>query len=156
MCKPRCINKGILPVTRRFGTRLPSTFQHRIWLIWMPIPVRIFSLTEFSDHLKRHKHKSHFVVFITSFLHLNKEFFGSSKVIFVKISQNLIKSPLKSCLFSQISVHSLWYAWISLDVSAPDYNYLAYFAFYIRKTTNKKRKTTTKKKKTLHDIYRNI
>ena len=36
------------------------------------------------------KHKSHFVVFITSFLHLNKGFWllcGSSKVIFVKISE---------------------------------------------------------------------
>ena len=41
--------------------------------------------------LWRNKHKSHFVVFITSFLHLNKAFWlllGCSKVIFVKISQD--------------------------------------------------------------------
>ena len=30
-------------------------------------------------------------------------------MIFVKISQNFIKSPLKFCLISQISVHSLWH-----------------------------------------------
>ena len=30
-------------------------------------------------------------------------------MIFVKISQNLIKSPFKICLISQISVHSLWH-----------------------------------------------
>ena len=29
-------------------------------------------------------------------------------MIFIKISQNFIKSPLKLCLISQISVHSLW------------------------------------------------
>ena len=62
--------------------------------------------------LWRNKHKSHFVVFVTSFLHLNKGFWlfwGSSKVIFIKISQNFINSPLKICLISQISVHSLWH-----------------------------------------------
>ena len=60
--------------------------------------------------LWRNQHKTHFVVFITSFLHLNKGFWlfwGSSKVIFVKISQNFIESHLKICLISQISVHSL-------------------------------------------------
>ena len=36
-------------------------------------------------------------------------FWGSSKVIFVKISQNFIKSPLKIWFISQISVHSLWH-----------------------------------------------
>ena len=30
-------------------------------------------------------------------------------MIFVKISQNFIKSHLKICLVSQISVHSLWH-----------------------------------------------
>ena len=47
------------------------------------------------------KHKAHFVVFITSFLHLNKSFWlfgGRFNVIFVKIWQNLIKSPLKYSL----------------------------------------------------------
>ena len=62
--------------------------------------------------LWRNKHKSHFVVFITSFLRINKGFWllwGSSKVIFVKISQNFIKSPLKICLISQTSIQSLWH-----------------------------------------------
>ena len=60
----------------------------------------------FQQILWRNKHKS--VVFITSFLQLNKSFWlilGSSKVIFVKFSQNYIKSPLKICLISQA------YAW---------------------------------------------
>ena len=60
----------------------------------------------------RNKHKSHCVMFITSFLHLNKGFWlfwGSSKVIFVKMSQNFIESPLKICLISQTSVYSLWH-----------------------------------------------
>ena len=51
-------------------------------------------------------------MFITSFLYLNKGFWlfwGSSKLFFVKISQNFIKSPLKICLIAQISVHSLWH-----------------------------------------------
>ena len=64
--------------------------------------------------LWKNKHKSHLVVFITSFLHINKGFlllWGSFKVIFVKISQNFIKSHLKICLISQISVHSLWHVW---------------------------------------------
>ena len=32
-------------------------------------------------------------------------------MIFVKISQNFIKSHLKNCLISQISVHRLWHVW---------------------------------------------
>ena len=63
--------------------------------------------------LLRNKHKSHFVVFITSLPHLNKGFWlfwRSSKVILVKISQNFIKSHLKIGLNSQISVHSLWHS----------------------------------------------
>ena len=66
------------------------------------------------DILWRNKHKSHFVVFITSFLHLNKgfwQFWGTSKVIFVKNLQNFIKSHLKICHISQISLHSLWHVW---------------------------------------------
>ena len=79
--------------------------SHRIWPIWKPIPIRLSNLTEFSDHLTTHlwrnKQKSHFVVFITCFLHINKSFWllwGSSKVIFVKIPQNFIKSHLKFAL----------------------------------------------------------
>ena len=36
---------------------------------------------------------------------------GGAPVIFVKISQNFIKSPLKICLISQISVRSLRHVW---------------------------------------------
>ena len=35
----------------------------------------------------------------------------SLKAIFVKVSQNFIKSHLKFCLISQISAHSLWDVW---------------------------------------------
>ena len=62
--------------------------------------------------LWRNKYKSHFVVFITSFLYLDKGiwlFWGCSKAIFVKLSQNFIKSPLTIWLISHISVHSLWH-----------------------------------------------
>ena len=38
-------------------------------------------------------------------------YWGSSKVMFKKISQNFVKSPLKFCLISQILVHSLWHVW---------------------------------------------
>ena len=69
--------------------------------------------------LWRNKQTSHFVVFITNFIHYDKGFWlfwRSFKVIFVKISQNFIKSHLKNCLISQISIHSLWQAWkISLS-----------------------------------------
>ena len=76
--------------------------------------------------LWRNKHTSHFVVFITNFIHYNKGFWlfwGSFKVIFVKISQNFIKSHLKIWLISQISVTAygmyasaaffFFYAWIT-------------------------------------------
>ena len=56
--------------------------------------------------LWRNKYNSNFVVFITSFLHLSKGFWlfwGSSKVIFGKISQNLIKSRLNTCIISDFS-----------------------------------------------------
>ena len=56
--------------------------------------------------LWRNKHKLHFVVFIKSFLHLKKGFWlfwGSSRVTFVKITQNFIKSHLKICLISDFS-----------------------------------------------------
>ena len=91
-----------------------------IWPIWKPIPIRFFKShrifrQSYEQHiLWRNKHiiKSHVVVFITGLLHSKKAFwlfFGSFKVIFVKVSQNFIKSPLKICLISQISVHSLWH-----------------------------------------------
>ena len=81
--------------------------SHRIWPIWKPIPIRFFK----SHRIFRPSYNS-FYVFITSFLHLNKglwQFLESSKVISIKISQNFIKSPLKNCIISQISVYSLWH-----------------------------------------------
>ena len=51
-------------------------------------------------------------MFITSFLHSSKSFWlfwGSAKVIFVKFSQNFIKSPLKFAVSRRFSVHSLWH-----------------------------------------------
>ena len=94
--------------------------SHRIWPIWKPIPIRFFKSHRIFrpsyNILWRNKHKSHFVVFITVFLHLNKSFWpfwGSYKVIFVKITENFIKSPVKICLTSQISVHSLWHGCIT-------------------------------------------
>ena len=41
----------------------------------------------------------------------NKIHLGSLKAIFVKVSQNFIKSHLKFCLISQISANSLWHVW---------------------------------------------
>ena len=49
---------------------------------------------------------------VRSLLKLNKSnkiHLGSLKAIFVKVSQNFIKSHLKFCLISQISAHSLWH-----------------------------------------------
>ena len=48
---------------------------------------------------------------IRCFLKLNiglKISLGSLKAIFVKVSQNFIKSHLRVCLISRISAHSLW------------------------------------------------
>ena len=55
--------------------------------------------------LCRNKHQSHFDMFITSILHLNKGYWllwGSSKVIFVKLAQNFITSPLKTYFSPQL------------------------------------------------------
>ena len=90
--------------------------SRRIWPIWKPVPITHNFQTILEHILWRNKHKSYIIVFITSLLHLNKSFWlfwGSSKVIFVKISQNFIKSPWKICHISQI-VHSLWHIWIEL------------------------------------------
>ena len=40
----------------------------------------------------------------------------SLKVIFMKISQNFVKSPLKISLLSQISAKSLWHVCIRYDL----------------------------------------
>ena len=58
------------------------------------------------------KHKSHCIVSIRSLLKLNEGFkipLGSLKANIIQVSQNFIKSHLKFCLISQISVHSLWH-----------------------------------------------
>ena len=89
--------------------------SHRIWPIWKAIPIKNSNLTEFSDHFKTDfMKKSHTVVVFTSFLHGKKKkdfrlYWGSSKVMFKKISQNFVQSSLKFCLISQILVHSLWH-----------------------------------------------
>ena len=65
--------------------------------------------------MKKQK-KSHFIVSITKFTKAKLSFkipLESFKVIFAKISQNFIKSHLKFCLISQISVHSVWHVCIS-------------------------------------------
>ena len=49
-----------------------------------------------------------------SFWHLNKGFDYFGRAVFVKISQNLTKSPLKTCQISQISVRGLWHVWVSM------------------------------------------
>ena len=76
---------------------------------------RIFR-PSYNTFLWRNRHTSHFVVVITNFMHNNKGFWlfrESFKVIFVKISQNFIKSHLNICLISQIAVHSLWHVWMN-------------------------------------------
>ena len=58
----------------------------------------------------------------TSFLNENKDFrlyWGNSKVMFKKISQNFVKSPLKFCLISQILLHSLWHVCITNQYLLP-------------------------------------
>ena len=87
--------------------------SHRIMPIWKLIPRRIFkSHRIFQESLCKSKHKSHCIVSIRSLLKLNKGFkipLGSLKANFVQVSQNFIRSHLKFCLISQISVHSLWH-----------------------------------------------
>ena len=94
--------------------------SHRIWPIWKAIPIKIQISQNFQTILQqilwRNKHKTHTVVVFTTFLHEKKKkkkkffrlYWRSSKVMFKKISQNFVKSPLKFCLISQILVHSWW------------------------------------------------
>ena len=107
----RCDIHHRIPILNTCHISHYETNSNRIWAFCKSIPIRFSNLTEISDHLIswhilwRNIHKSHFIVFITSFLHLNKCFLlfcGSSKAIFVKISQNFIKSQLKICPISQI------------------------------------------------------
>ena len=96
------------------GTSHCEIKSHRIWLIWKAIPIKIFKISQnfqtiLQQILWRNKHKSHTVIVFTSFLHKKvfRPYWGSSKVMFKKITQNFFKSPLKSplqfCLVSQIS-----------------------------------------------------
>ena len=53
--------------------------------------------------LERNKHKSHTIVVFTSLLHERKDFrlySGSYEVMFKRISQNFVNSPLKFCPLS--------------------------------------------------------
>ena len=43
-------------------------------------------------------------------------YLGSLEVMFKKISQNFVKSPLKFCVISQILVHSLWHVWTARNM----------------------------------------
>ena len=106
--------------------------SHRIWLIWKPVPIRFIRSHRIFrpsyNILWRNKHKSPFVVFITSLLHINKGFWllrRSFEVTFIKITLNFIKSHLKICLISQISVHSLWHVWNVVEKQAANF----YFKF---------------------------
>ena len=47
-------------------------------------------------------------------------YLGSAKVMFKKISQNFVKSPLKFGLISQIFVKSLWHIWCTDVTSQPN------------------------------------
>ena len=74
--------------------------------------------------LWRNKHNSHIVVVLTFLTWKKKKkdfrlYWGSSKVLFKKISQNFVKSPLKVCLISQNLVHRLWHVCTSLLKRCP-------------------------------------
>ena len=96
--------------------------SHRIWPIWKLIPIRFFksrrifspSYSTFYEEIIIH----HTLLYLSQASYIKIEAFdywagggGSLNVIFVKISQNFIKSPIKNCLISQISVFSLWNVW---------------------------------------------
>ena len=87
--------------------------SHRIWPIWKAIPIQIFKshriFRPFYDRFSEVINKSHIVIIFISFLHEKKKkddrlYWGSSKVMFKKISQKFVKSPFKFCLISQILV----------------------------------------------------
>ena len=93
--------------------------SHRIWPIWKPILIRIFkshrifrpSYNTFDEKINLH----HTSLFSSQAFYIWL-FWGSFKVIFVKISQNFIKSSLRICLTSQISIHSLWHVWSAKSI----------------------------------------
>ena len=91
------------------------TLWDRIWPIWKAIPLKFKpqNLRTILQQISwRNKHKSHTVVVFTSFLHEKMTLDnsgGAPKVMFKKISQKFVKSPLKCCLISQVQVHSLWH-----------------------------------------------
>ena len=95
--------------------------------------------TEFSDHLTTHLMKKinlHHTLLFSSQASYIWQFWGSFKVIFVKISQNFIKSSLRICLTSQISIHSLWHVWsaksiLTLRVHLQCYYLWLTFFFYM-------------------------
>ena len=81
----------------------------RMWPIWKPISVRfyisyVFFRPSYKTFYEEITHTSHFVVFVISF-----------------IQSHRILPPLKICLISQISVHSLWHVWIGCSTNESEY-----------------------------------
>ena len=106
--------------------------SHRIWPIRKPNSHKIFKSHRFfrqsynTFYEEINIHHTLLCLSETSYMY-NKGFrlfWGSFKVIFVKISQNFIKSHLKICLISKISVHSLWhvcYSYIYVLMNMEDF-----------------------------------
>ena len=61
---------------------------------------------------------------------------GKTKVMFKKISQNFVKSPLVFCLISQILVHSLWHECTSPPHPTPPENRLWHFMHVVSLGSN--------------------
>ena len=63
---------------------------------------------------------NHTLLWSSQASHMKKEdlrlYCGKTKVMFKKISQIFVKSPLVFCLISQILVHSLWHEWVYCDI----------------------------------------
>ena len=74
--------------------------SHRIWPIWKAIPIKKNQISQNFQTILQQKQNSHTAVVFTSFLHGKQNTFdyigGRSKVMFKKISQNFVKSPLKN------------------------------------------------------------
>ena len=78
--------------------------SHRIWPIWKAIPMKNSNLCGFVSFLHEKKKKK------KKKERKTRLYWESSIIVmFKKISQNFVKSPLKVCLISKILVHSLWH-----------------------------------------------
>ena len=91
--------------------------SHRIWSIWKAFPIKNIQFSKifrpfYNRFYEEININSTLLLFSQASYMKKKDFrlyWESSKVMFQKISQNFVKSPLKSCLVSQILVHSLWH-----------------------------------------------